>query len=415
MREPSAANPDADRKGYLQGTHRVCTPAQTLARLQPLLPRLGITRIANVTGLDRVGIPVALAVRPDARSLSVSQGKGLDLDAARASAAMESIEQWHAERCPGPLLRATALELDARGERRVDVGRLPRAADVDVTGVELFWIQGRDCLGGGLRWVPFECVSADYTVPALPGSETFSASTNGLAGGNTADEALCHALCEVIERDAESLWRLGGARALAGTGVDTGSIRAPAPRFLLERFADAGVAVSIWDLTGDVGVPVYCALALGEPSDWADPEFGAGAHPDPEVALCRALTEAAQARVTFIAGSRDDLGEELYGRGPRARRRAQCEAVARAHRPARDFGDATGAARSRISEDLDWLVERLAGVGISEIVAVPLEDPQLGVPVVRAVVPGLEGPSDHEHCAYVPGERARRALTRVLA
>jgi YcaO-like protein with predicted kinase domain len=88
-------------KTYMRGTHRLIPPAETLARLKPLLPQMGITRLANVTGLDTIGIPVVMSVRPCSRSLSVSQGKGLDLDSAKASAAMESIEGYHAERVSG--------------------------------------------------------------------------------------------------------------------------------------------------------------------------------------------------------------------------------------------------------------------------------------------------------------------------
>ena len=72
----------AATKRYFHGTHRVCTPEETLARLQPLLRPMGITRIANVTGLDRTGIPVVMVCRPNARSVTVSQGKGLTLNAA---------------------------------------------------------------------------------------------------------------------------------------------------------------------------------------------------------------------------------------------------------------------------------------------------------------------------------------------
>ena len=62
---------DADAaKRYTHGTHRICTPDETLARLQPLLATMGITRIANVTGLDRTGIPVVMVVRPNARSVA---------------------------------------------------------------------------------------------------------------------------------------------------------------------------------------------------------------------------------------------------------------------------------------------------------------------------------------------------------
>src|SRR5580765_5231252 len=90
-------------KLYFRGTHRTCTPQETLARMRPLLPGMGITRIANVTGLDRTGIPVVMVSRPNARSVTVSQGKGVTLDAAKASGIMEALEVWHAERIANSL------------------------------------------------------------------------------------------------------------------------------------------------------------------------------------------------------------------------------------------------------------------------------------------------------------------------
>lgn len=84
-------------KGYTSGTHRTRSPATTFADYARLMPALGITRVANVTGLDHIGLPVYTAIRPTSRSLAVSQGKGLDAAAAKASALMESIEAWHAE------------------------------------------------------------------------------------------------------------------------------------------------------------------------------------------------------------------------------------------------------------------------------------------------------------------------------
>ena len=63
---------------------------------------MGITRLGNITGLDRIGIPVAIAVRPNSRSVSVAQGKGLEMPQAMASALMEACETFHAEQI-GPL------------------------------------------------------------------------------------------------------------------------------------------------------------------------------------------------------------------------------------------------------------------------------------------------------------------------
>ena len=69
-------------KHYLKGTHRSRCPDETIAAFAPCMPRLGITRLANVTGLDIIGLPVFMAVRPNARGISVAQGKGWDASSA---------------------------------------------------------------------------------------------------------------------------------------------------------------------------------------------------------------------------------------------------------------------------------------------------------------------------------------------
>jgi len=79
-------------KAFRRGTHRAVAPAETVARVRPFLAAMGITRVANVTGLDHVGIPVVMVCRPNSWSLAVSQGEGLDLAAAEASGLMEAIE-----------------------------------------------------------------------------------------------------------------------------------------------------------------------------------------------------------------------------------------------------------------------------------------------------------------------------------
>src|SRR5258706_3900116 len=91
------------KKTYRGETHRTVSPEDTITRLNPYLPLMGITRVANVTGLDRIGIPVVMACRPNSRSVAVSQGKGVNLWAAKASAVMETIEGYHAENIMLPL------------------------------------------------------------------------------------------------------------------------------------------------------------------------------------------------------------------------------------------------------------------------------------------------------------------------
>src|SRR5690242_848779 len=91
-----------NKKAVLVGTHRVSSPEETLARVSPMLPHIGITRVAEVTWLDRIGIPVFQAIRPNSRNISVSQGKGVTRALAKVSGIMEAVELWHAENPPLP-------------------------------------------------------------------------------------------------------------------------------------------------------------------------------------------------------------------------------------------------------------------------------------------------------------------------
>ena len=77
---------------------RLRRATETVAHMRQNFARFGITRLADVTGLDCIGIPVWMAVRPNSKTLAVSQGKGLSNAAAQASAVMEAAEVATAER-----------------------------------------------------------------------------------------------------------------------------------------------------------------------------------------------------------------------------------------------------------------------------------------------------------------------------
>lgn len=403
-----AAQPPGETKHYKHGTHRARSPAETLERVSPLLPQCGITRVANVTGLDRVGIPVVMVTRPNARSVAVSQGKGIDLDAAKASGVMEALESWHAERVALPLRLAAYDELaNESASTVVDVRDLVRSANSAFDHhTPMLWVQARDLEDGLACWVPLETVSTDYTEPPAPGSGYFAATSNGLASGNSYAEALCHALCEVIERDAITLWNLRPERNLGPTGLDTSSVDDPVCVELLERFAAARLRVVVWETTSDIGVTTYESLVAGDADDWADPEYGSGCHPSRAVALARALTEAAQARVSFIAGSRDDIGSHLYEHEARRIRARACARQVDAHRPARRFTDAPEFATDSFAADATAILERMKAAGLDAPLAVDLTRYHDIAHVVRVVAPGLEGASDHEQGDYTPGRRA---------
>ncbi len=392
-------------KVYRRGTHRCVNPAETLDRVGPRLAQMGITRIANITGLDRIGIPVALACRPNSRSLSVSQGKGATLDAAKASAAMESIELYHAENIRLPL-RLSSYEDLRRTERVVDVADLPLTKNgLFHKHRRLLWIEGRDLLHNENVWVPYEMVSTDFTLPFPEGYGCFPPNSNGLASGNSLMEAISHGLCEVVERDALTLWSLHSAEERSRTEVDLKTVSEELCLELLEKFAKANVEVRVWDVTSDIKLPSFRCLIAESSQDLMHFGYsgrGFGCHPSRDVALSRALTEAAQARLTYIAGSRDDVSRAGYQRmrnGGTKPLSLDTEPPAR-----RDYASILDFDGRTLVDDLQQELNLLADCGVRRVIVIDLTHDELQIPVVKVVIPGLEGVIFEDD--YSPGSRA---------
>jgi ribosomal protein S12 methylthiotransferase accessory factor len=396
---------DAGLKAWRRGTHRTVDPATTLARLQPHLTDIGITRIANVTGLDRIGVPVVMVCRPNARSLAVSQGKGLTLDAAKASGVMEATELHHAERIELPLKLGSARDL-ARGHRLVDLDALPRLSESRFhADLPILWIEGRNLLTEAPIWLPYEIVHTNYTLPLPTGSGCFPASSNGLASGNHALEAINHGIAEVVERDSTAVWNHLDQASRGRTRIDLATVDDDDCAQVLERLERAGFEVAAWDTTTEVGIASFYCLIVDLRHESAHSGAGAGAHPARPVALLRALTEAIQVRTTYIAGSRDDLRPEEFTPPAIEQKLRRARMLMSQGGAPRRFRDVPTYESATCAEDLAWMLERLRAVGIAEVVAVDLTRGEVGVPVVRVVIPGLEGPDDHER--YLPGARVR--------
>ncbi|KYF57212.1 hypothetical protein BE04_46580 [Sorangium cellulosum] len=396
-------------KAFREGTHRLVPPAQTLARLAPHLAAFGITRVADVTGLDVIGLPVVMVCRPNSASLAVSQGKGLTADTARASGLMESIESFHAETIDLPLKLASYREL-SRAYRVVDVAALPRfSVSAFHEHHRLLWVEGHDLLHDEPVWVPYEMVHTNYTLPLPAGSGSFVMSSNGLASGNHLLEAISHGICEVVERDATTLWRAGGGAEVPGSRVDLDTVDDPACRRVLALYEAAGVAVGVWDTTTELGLPSFLCLIVDSKPDPFRPLYateGMGCHPDRGVALLRALTEAAQSRLTFIAGSRDDGGRDRFERVRHPDYVQQGRAqIAHLGGPLRDFRHIRSGGGDTLDEDVARALDGLRSAGMDRVIVVDLSKTGLDVAVVRVIIPGLESVDDVP--GFVPGPRAR--------
>ncbi|HEY5711729.1 MAG TPA: YcaO-like family protein [Allosphingosinicella sp.] len=344
-------------------------------RLRAAASRCSVTRLADITGLDRIGLPVWQAVRPAGRSLSVHQGKGATPKAARISALCEAIETACAEMvaADGPYCSFADLPDDARAPDIADYCRVRTA--VPEHSEPIHWCAATNLLTGARHYLPHDLVSLDYT-RALP--SRFERISSGLGAGANEAQALNTSLLEIVERDAIGSWQRRDPAARAATSLRLDTIQFEWFAAWRGRFAALGVALEVFQAPSIVGVPVFlCAIAGAEEFGPAWRRYwGSAAHGDPEIALFRALAEAIQSRLTLIAGVRDDILPSSY----------------RKDRPkpaAAPAGRVDWSGIESVPASTEAIAENLAALGYPRIVAKRLDDGLDGVFVTRVFVPGL--------------------------
>lgn len=411
------------------GQLRILSPQETIRRAIPVARRFGLTRIAGITGLDRIGIPVFSAIVPDSDDvLSVYNGKGASRADAMAGALMEAIERQAALRARPRFRWATSAELGDRAIRPEEIlMRLDAGAGSDA---RYAWVEGFDARTGVPVFVP--AGFAGYLWPGEDWMAPFSASTSqGLAAGNCLEEAIAQAICEWIERDAWTLAELRShwwprAQIESRTGKDpqddfTDDLEAypcldlagagEPVEGLMNKLRRAGFQPVVRDITSDLGVPVVVATIFeDELPGFPQAHSGVGCHLDMRVAIARALTEAAQSRAVDIQAVREDIapaegdghaqGIVIHTR--RLRRIDRRRWLLAGSRAKRRWQDCPSASTSDVGDDLRLLFEALARAGIRRIAVVDYS-PSPEVAVVRVAIPGLEAwAADHGRF----GERA---------
>lgn len=381
-------------------------PAALLRDLSLHFADLGITRLARQTGLDRIGIPCYAAIRPNSATIASHQGKGIDDISAQISAMMEAAEYAIAEAPEGVQHTLSIAEARAGGHQILDVMHLmPRDASIDETK-PIRWIEGFALESGTPVLVPYDAVVLGTPPNDLPG---LSQSTNGIAAGTRLSGAILHGLCEVIERDAVCLWGYKTDAAAQTTAVAPAAFGDPTVDALVEKIERAGYRLRLFDQTTNIGVPViYAALW---PADGADKHFdlatGASCHPVVAIAARRAIVEAAQTRITNIAGARDDIVEGEYDQ-----QLGRSIAVLTEETPATRPAPVGLPMSSGEDELIAALQAGLARVGLNRVVVIPLGGEQFGIRVAKLYVPGLEDRLTNTN--WRPGPRATAAMLGFL-
>lgn len=389
---------------------RCRTPQEAMLRVEPYLPDFGITRVAHLTWLDRVGIPVHTAHKPLGRSLSNGSGKGVTFEASRISAIMEAVEQTYWEETVLEMHFCSRDELVRDGRRHCDPALVPMMTGaLYQDDLPIHWTTMIDLFSGEEVLAP----SALVGLPKLTKDTTricHQPCTNGLASGNNIVEAILSGLNESIERDALSLVKAGQGSPRREDGGNLNELR---ERYgdplasLIDKLDAAEIGFEIHDWSGPVGLPTYKGRIF-ELGDGGAGSFGGyGTNLDPEVAIIRALTECAQSRGLIIAGARDDVFKSsrdaaiIHSRQSKEEERAvDVDSLAA-------LPDRENLSTGSILHDVELLMGILKANGMEEALVYRFTGEGDPAQVVRILVPGLEG---YQFANYQPGPRAQAII-----
>jgi ribosomal protein S12 methylthiotransferase accessory factor len=274
------------------------------------MPHCGVTRLAEITRLDTIGLPVWQAIRPCGRALSVHQGKGASDLEAKVGALCEAAESHAAEnvRADGPVARFSALSPSERAPSLADYARDRDAPEPDEA---VSWCVAQDVASDRTFHLPHDLVSLDLTAQ---GGDWFERSSTGLGAGPDVERSRRTALLELVERDAVGEWERAPLVERMASSLDPEEIGLDWFQEVRDRLRAFGIELRLF--VAEPAIPVTVLICWME----ADDRFGRGrrsfggsaADGDPAAALFRAVAEAIQSRLTFIAAVRDDMLPSLY-------------------------------------------------------------------------------------------------------
>jgi ribosomal protein S12 methylthiotransferase accessory factor len=190
----------------------------------------------------------------------------------------------------------------------------------------------------------------------------------------------------VIERDAWSL-----VEACRDTGPCVLNIDDPTLAEMQKKFADAQVEVRVREITSDIGIPTMAAVAddvlLKDPMLLT---IGIGTHTSARIAVMRALTEVAQSRLTQIHGAREDTTLAELRKKMGYDRAKRINAYWFRDNGTEEYNSVLSSDSDDFLTDIRCMIEALNKQGLDRVIVVDLTREEIGIPVVRVIVPGLE-------------------------
>ncbi len=404
-----------DYKKQSQYPYRHLSPQKTNRKLSKRTRNLcGITRVSDITGLDLIGIPTYIAIRPMAFSasplkqglISVYNGKGFTKIQAKVSAIMEAIERYSAESFDREMLISSHKEL--KNHTEAIEPKLFNSSDEQVNNEWntslIEWSLGINLISNEPVAAPSVNVYFPYITPL--GTKVINTfhSTTGLASGNTLLEAIIHGTLEVIERHSIS----PDQNDIESYSISLESIKDRRALSLIKKIKKSGITPQIKYFKNIFNIPVF-EVWINDPIT-QDPYLicnGSGCHLIKEVALIRALSEAIQTRLTIINGTREDIEfkQELRQNEDIYKKILETTNTNYNNLSSCSFELIDSYTNKTFKKDLSIIKRKLIKNGFKNLIIFNLTHPRLKIPVIRACIPSLPIKiKNHDHVREILGE-----------
>jgi len=364
---------------------------EVLRLVEGFKEEIGVTRLADITHLDNIGIPVYCSYRPRAFLLQANAGKGVSHEQAKCSAMMEALEYKHFEQLSDDMVVARGSYADLSIARPDALSYEDLGASVSAfysDRLPLKWVEMENILNGAHHICPVDSIY-------MCNRAYVSAHTNGLASGNTNREAILHSIYEIVERDAYAQILVGGKLDVRGVGksIRLSSIEDETIGGLVDKISASGSQLHLILLPSSIAVYSFWAIIIDEYSLMPVGSFniGMGCHAHPVAAAVRAITEAAQSRLIYIHGNREDIRHKaVFSKGF-----SVSASIPRFFKSLQqfDFNDLCSEISPCLSASVDvtlsLVIEQLAQRGFNGIYTHILRDESRTFSVVKTFIPGM--------------------------
>lgn len=370
-------------KAFKEDQDKTISPRETVETFNARAAASGLDILRETRRVDtgRLGIPVFSSIcGRDARMMTGTakqMGKGATPVQAEASAVMELTERFSFY---GFSANPANFIVDCMaGLKERSIGFDVLAASVNDTSAQAE-AAGRYFADLPLRWTWAWNLSRGERV-LLPFDWFFAINQfNGSCAGNCNEEALCQGICEVIERHVSC----DVGRGMFSTpGILPETADHPAVTDMTAKYRAAGVRIFLSDLTLDSGLPTVGVLAYDPATFPGESEivWTAGTAPDPQKAMSRALTEAAQLGGDFNTGA-CYVASGL----PKFKHLDQAAFITKI-RPEVDIRDLPDLSHDNIRIEIENCLSALS-VRNMDVYIVDLTDPLLRLPAFYVIIPG---------------------------